>query len=58
MPNQIHVRREFVSDLTGVPASAYPTLKRWYDLVAQGDVHELVLARTHASAAPATAVSP
>jgi len=50
--NGIHIRRDFVSDLSSVPASAYSTLKKWYDLVAQGDMHELVIAKAKPAAAP------
>ena len=57
-PNQIYLRREFISDLSGAPASAYPTLKHWYDLVAQSDLHELVLAKSNASAASPLAAAP
>ncbi|MGD1032639.1 MAG: hypothetical protein ABSA05_16035 [Opitutaceae bacterium] len=48
----IRIRRDFVSDLSGVPATAYPTLKKWYDMVAQGDMHELVIAKAKPAAAP------
>jgi hypothetical protein len=58
-PNQIYLRREFVSDLSSVPVSAYPTLKRWYDLVSQSDMNELVLAKMNPSAnEPNTAAAP
>ncbi len=52
--NGIRVHRDFVSDVGDVPATAYPTLKKWYDLVGQGDMHELVLAKAKPAAAPAT----
>jgi hypothetical protein len=52
--NEIHIRRDFVSDISSVPASAYSTLKKWYDLVAQGDQHELVVAKAKPASAPAS----
>jgi len=55
--NGIHIQRDFVSDVDDVPAKAYPTLKKWYELVAQGDAHELVLAKSKPAAAPAPATS-
>jgi hypothetical protein len=38
----INLRREFISNLSGVPLKLYPRLKGWYDNVAQNDGHELV----------------
>jgi hypothetical protein len=56
--NAIRVHRAFVSDVGDVPATAYSTLKKWYDLVGQGDMHELVLAKAKPAAAPAPVNSP
>jgi hypothetical protein len=43
------VNRDLSSDIIDIPASAYPTLKAWYDAVHVSDTHELVFVRSESA---------
>lgn len=45
---EIRVDRTYVSNAEIVPASSYPALKSWFDMMARSDAHELVLVRPEA----------
>jgi hypothetical protein len=50
---KLHLQREFISKLIGVPTPNYGRLKAWYDNVAANDQHEMVLLRLPGTPAPA-----
>ena len=50
---QLHLQREFMSKVIGVPPPVYPRLKAWYDNMAANDQHEMVLLRMPGTPAPA-----
>jgi len=58
--SRINLTRTFDSNLTSLsaylPVQAYPELKRWFDLVAHSDGHELVLVKAAPAIAPHPAV--
>jgi hypothetical protein len=51
----VHVQREFLSRIIVLDPSKYPSLKKWYDIVAAGDQHEVVFIRAEGAKPPPAA---
>jgi len=46
----LHLRREFVCNLTDIATKEYPALRDWYDQLGRGDQHEIVFRKVSPAA--------